>query len=338
MDNTEGKQPDEEEIVAIEIDGEGKPIPPEGEADAAPAAKPAEDGGADDDGDDDGEGGDKRLAVSEEDSDEEVSLARKRRQQRKERRKRAENMSKAELEQLRSHSAALEARLAAMEGHQIVQTGQTLQQRYAQKQNEIAHAEHVIVEATKVGAGEDVMAATRIREQAIAEANAIARQIQQVTEFSQQPRPNGSAPAQQQTAQPAVDPRVISYANQWAEANPWYDPKGRDEDSQLVLEIDKELAAEGFDPKTREYWAELTKRAAEELDDKTGSSAQGKPRRTGPPVGGSREHAPSTTRKEIRVTPERKAAMIEAGAWDDPVKRQRMLKAYRDYDNQQSAR
>jgi hypothetical protein len=33
------------------------------------------------------------------------------------------------------------------------------------------------------------------------------------------------------------------------------------------------------------------------------------------------------------VTPERKQAMIEAGVWDDPVLRQRYLKAYQDYDN-----
>jgi hypothetical protein len=50
-------------------------------------------------------------------------------------------------------------------------------------------------------------------------------------------------------------------------------------------------------------------------------------------MGTSREHAPpSTRRSEIYVTPERKAAMQEAGIWDDPVRRNRVLKEYREYD------
>ena len=54
--------------------------------------------------------------------------------------------------------------------------------------------------------------------------------------------------------------------------------------------------------------------------------------KTPPPTGGTREHAPASTKKEIYVTPERKQAMIDAGVWDDPIARQRYLKAYRDYD------
>ena len=38
------------------------------------------------------------------------------------------------------------------------------------------------------------------------------------------------------------------------------------------------------------------------------------------------------TRNEVVVTPERKQAMMEAGAWDDPVARKRLLKAYQEYD------
>ena len=49
-------------------------------------------------------------------------------------------------------------------------------------------------------------------------------------------------------------------------------------------------------------------------------------------MGGSRENVPASTRKEVYVTPERKQAMIDAGAWEDPVKRARMLKAYQAYD------
>ena len=49
-------------------------------------------------------------------------------------------------------------------------------------------------------------------------------------------------------------------------------------------------------------------------------------------MGTSREHAPTSTKKEVYVTPERRQAMIEAGVWDDPVRRTQMLKAYQAYD------
>ena len=51
-----------------------------------------------------------------------------------------------------------------------------------------------------------------------------------------------------------------------------------------------------------------------------------------PPIGGTREHAPQSTRKEVSVTPERKQAMIDAGIWDDPVRRAKQIKAYQAYD------
>ena len=54
--------------------------------------------------------------------------------------------------------------------------------------------------------------------------------------------------------------------------------------------------------------------------------------RKAPPVATGREHAPVSTKKEIYVTPERKQAMIDAGIWDDPVRRNQMLKAYASYD------
>jgi hypothetical protein len=49
-------------------------------------------------------------------------------------------------------------------------------------------------------------------------------------------------------------------------------------------------------------------------------------------MGSGREQASQSTKRQIFVNPERKAAMIAAGAWDDPVKRKAMLKRYADYD------
>jgi hypothetical protein len=103
----------------------------------------------------------------------------------------------------------------------------------------------------------------------------------------------------------------------------------------MALVSDHELAREGYNPTSREYWEELTARVSDALGegDTGGNTAAPKPRRKAPPTGNTREHAPTSTKREIYVTPERKQAMIEAGAWDDPVKRQSMLRAYQAYDN-----
>ena len=119
------------------------------------------------------------------------------------------------------------------------------------------------------------------------------------------------------------------------EANPWYDPQARDRDSALTKGIDNELVREGFNPGTRVYWEELTARVSDALGEGDGapSSSAPRPRRKAPPTGNTREHAPSSTKKEIYVTPGRKQAMIDAGVWDDPVKRQSLLRAYQAFDN-----
>jgi hypothetical protein len=142
----------------------------------------------------------------------------------------------------------------------------------------------------------------------------------------------------QQATVPRADPRVVDYAKQWMEANRWYNPQGRDEDSAITKAIDNSLAAEGWNPASEEYWHELTRRVAARISDDD-APAQGRtPRRKAPPTGNTREHTPTRTRNEVVVTPERKAAMIEAGKWDDPVLRAAQLKAYQAYDRERSAR
>ncbi len=260
---------------------------------------------------------DDRLAESEDDHEEDIASGttnRERRQKRRDAQRRAREAQERKLALLEQQNQLLAQRLAAVEGHAQNSTVQSIEARIAQTQRDIQQAEFVHAKAIEAGNGDDAMAALRIRDQARAD-------LQQLTNVKQQ-----YAQARQPQA-PQVDPVVANYAQQWLSANPWYDPKGVDRDSALTKAIDNEIAKEGFDPKSREYWEELTTRVADALGE--GSSS---PKRKAPPTGRTREHAPTSTRKEIYVTPERKQAMIDSGAWDDPVKRQRMLKAYAEYD------
>jgi hypothetical protein len=55
-------------------------------------------------------------------------------------------------------------------------------------------------------------------------------------------------------------------------------------------------------------------------------------------VGSGREHAPTSTRQEVYLSPERKQALVDAGVWDDPVLRMKYAKRYAEYDRNAKAK
>jgi len=272
-----------------------------------------------DDADEEEDSGDERLGDSEDDSDDEiVNRNRVKRQKRQAVRQWAKERADAELALLREQNDALLRRVSAIEGNTLANNVSAIDQRFNQVQNEIKQAEMIIASAVEAGNGEDVAAAMRLRDDAQREAAQLWQTKQQVEQV------------REQHANPGPDPRVVNYAKEWMQANPWYDPNGRDEDSAITKAIDNQLAAAGYDPKSSEYWHELTRRVAARIGDDGASSAPAK--RKAPTTGTTREHAPVSTKKEIYVTPERKQAMIEAGIWDDVPRRNQMLKAYQAYD------
>ena len=299
----------EEELIPVETPIEEAPAPAEEQAAAA-----------DDDGEEDD--GDSRLATSDDDHEADATAGTNnaRRKKRREIQKRARDLAQAELAYLRQQTQQMAQRLAAIEGHTVSTAEQTVAQRIAQAERDAQQAEQIMARAIEAGNGEDAAAALRIRDAAKDEAQQMRAAAQQL----QQARP-------QQAAAPAADPRVATYAKEWMDANPWYDPSGSNADSAITKDIDNSLVREGYDPREIGYWQELTRRVGEAIgDDAPSKPAQS---RKGPPVGSQREHAPPRTKNEIYVTPERKQAMIEAGVWDDPIKRQRMLREYQRYDS-----
>lgn len=309
---------DDDDLVVVETEDEKIPVV----EDDAPTAEEPEEQPEEDDEDDE-----ERMGVSEEDTDQEVTKRQTRdRRTRREIQKRARDNAKRELEFLRQQNAELMQRMSAIEGNTLTQQAQTIEQRYQQALYEKQQAEMIIAKAVEAGNGDDVAQAMRIRDEANYRAAQLAQAKQQAEQYAQQ------------ATQPRADPRVVDYAKQWMDANPWYNPNGRDEDSQITKAIDSSLAADGYNPASEEYWHELTRRVAARIGGDEAPAREAAPRRKAPPTGNTREHAPVSTRKEVYVTPERKQAMIEAGVWDDPVARKRYLKAYQAYDRNNTAR
>jgi hypothetical protein len=269
---------------------------------------------------------DQRLASSDDsDGDREAIRERRRKEklERKDRRDKAISRDKLELEFLRDRNDDLERRISAQEYRAHQTDLSAIDYRLQEAINEAQMAERVIAKAVEAGNGEDVTQAMRYRDAAISKA-------QQIQAYKQQQQ-NYTPPVQQQTA---PDDTAMQHAREFIEDNSWYDPTGKDEDSAIVLAIDNALVNSGFDPKSEEYWDELRDRVKRRLPEKF---AGGRQPRGGPAVGSGREHAPTSTRREVYISPERKQALVDAGVWDDPVLRQKYIKRYMEYDRENRA-
>lgn len=272
---------------------------------------------------DDDEGGeDVRLSEDNEDREETRRRRKAEKEERAARRKAAIERDKTELNFLRQRNEDLEKRVMSIEQRTTRSEAVSLKERIAEAMAEAKAAERIMARAVEAGAGEDVTKAMRIRDEALRKAqqlNYAAQQVAAQAKAAQKPAP--------------MDPEVSIMAKRWISENSWYNPKGQDEESKIVQVIDQALMNEGYNPKSDDYWAELDRRIARRLPER--KQIDDEPRkngRKGPMIGGSREHAPASTRREVYVSPERKDAMIQAGVWDDPVLRQKYLKQYAKWD------
>ncbi len=142
----------------------------------------------------------------------------------------------------------------------------------------------------------------------------------------------------EEVAQPKeapVNPKVKRMAQDWLDANPWYDPEGGDEDTQIAKIIDARLTQEGWDPSSPDYWEELDNRLQKRLPHRYNETQDERPiRRPRSVVTGSVRESVSGrgSGNGYVLSPERVRAIKEAGMWDDVEKRNRMIKQFISYD------
>lgn len=323
---------DDDAIEMVEVDA----LPAPGAAPAAPVEDDEDDeqGGAAADDEDDDDDEDERLAANDNDIDDEIaSKSRQKRLKRREMQRAARERTERELQEVRRVNAAMAKRLEALETGASQQTLAQIESELAQAQAEITQAEALMSQAIEAGDGGAAAEALRLRD--------AARDREAILKGRKEQRAAPQGPGGQRE----------TLARAWVAANPWYNPAGGDVVSNTTKQIDIQLQGEGYDPDSIEFWRELSRRVerhfkAPEQGKKNGKEAKvddqdkdAPPRRKGPPVGGARgAGTPLHGRNTVHVTPERKQAMIEAGAWDDPERRNRMLKAYRDFDRQNASR
>ena len=149
------------------------------------------------------------------------------------------------------------------------------------------------------------------------------RKLEAMNNYKEQVAKAGS------TESSPANPKLVRLANDWMEANSWYDPEAGDEDTQIAKVIDKRLAAEGWDPATKDYWDELDSRLQKRLPHRytrdAGENSRRSPRSV---VTGSSRESSRGNGSQFVLEPEQVRAMKDAGFWDDPEKRNKMIKRY----------
>lgn len=325
------EQKKEDEYIAVEDDPTQKP--PEGDGE----------GEGEGEGEDEGEKEDKRLAGGD-DEDEDAKKARRREENknRRQRQKEAKERTNRELNFLRTRNQDLEQRFSRFEqetdarvtGSEIANVDGAINKCRA----DLQLANTVIQQAVDQNDGKNLAEALDHRDTI----RDNLRDLNEAKNYLSTTRRSGGDYVQQQ-----LDPRHVAHAQQFMIDHDWWDPNGRDQDSVKVLEIDRALVSEGFAPTDKDYWDELRTRTEKALpnrfDSRAGSrdgdegsgNGQEKPSRQnrGPQFRtGGRERP--LKKNEVYISPERKAAMEEAGVWEDPVLRNKYLKAYSTYDKQ----
>lgn len=352
----------EEELVIIETDDNGKPLPS------------AKDGAANDDPDDkdqdddadDPDHEDERVGHAEGEEDEHARRAGETDDEKRERRRR-ENKAK----RIRNQAAArakdriitqygqtlltMSEEIAQLKGQSIVHDANRLQQQLQTIEGQQVEAKAVMAQLIKAQDGGGVADVTELQIQLREQHRYVTEQLNRTKVAAARVKAGEGdgrgASNPNKGGQPEPNPEIKSRAKEWARKNSWYNPNtGDKEEAALVRAIDGVLEEEGFDPTTDEYWDELTERvkhrlphhfkkpAARSASDDTRRSS-GARNSKGPQMtqasqtGGRRPLG----RTEVRISPERKKAMIAAGAWDDPDKRNRMLASYARYDKDNAA-
>jgi hypothetical protein len=244
---------------------------------------------------------------------------RDKRKSRKEYHKKVQAEKDTRLQLLQRQNQELLTRLAEVErktqGHDIARIDAAMTDQQAR----ITFAQQKMKEAIETGNGDLHAKATELYYEARRTVESLENLKKQAT-ISSSPPP--TAPNQ----------AVQRLAADWLSDNPWYDPSGQDEDSEIAMTIDKKMVKEGWNPASAEYWEELDNRLQKYLPHRYNDSIDENPKSRPKTVvtGSGRESVTNSGGRAntFTLSPDRVRAMKDAGMWDDPEKRARMIKRY----------
>jgi hypothetical protein len=273
-----------------------------------------EDSGSDNDNEDE----------SDEDREKIREARREERKLKKELAKQREASAKHKISALEKRNEDLARRLAAVEdtaaSYQFAQIDKALEDEATR----VEYAKMKMVQAAQAG---DVNAQMEYLEQ-LTDAK---QRLNQAQHYKKEQLEKAKAP--KQNVPNPVSTEVQQNATHWLKKNSWFDPQARDTDSRIAKVVDQELVSDGWDPSDPEYWDELDNRLSARLPHRYTAKGGINQRRSAGPTASSRvANTASSKPGTITLSRERVNAIKDAGAWDDVAKRNKMIRAYAQYD------
>jgi len=317
------EQTDGSALVALEL--EPNPL---ADADEAPEKeqKVVEDSDYDEDDDHGDEQDDSELDNETEEERERIREARREeRRLKKDLKRQREISAKNKIQALERRNEELAKRLAAVENtaasYQFAQLDKAIE-------DEATRVEYAKMKMLQAAQANDAAAQVEYLEQ-LTDAK---QRLQQVQHLKKQQLEEAKAP--KQNVPNPVNTEVQANATSWLKKNSWYDPQARDTDSRIAKVVDQELAADGWDPADPEYWDELDNRLQARLPHRYASKSNSRSTRGGPTASSRVANTNSTKPGTITLSRDRVQAIKDAGAWDNVEKRNKMIRAYAQYDRQ----
>jgi hypothetical protein len=298
---------DEDEGVEVELKEGGK---------VEASEDSEEEQAGDDEAADEGETEDERERIRE--------ARREERKLKKELSKQREASAKHKISALERRNEELARRLAAVENTAASYQFAQLDKALEDEATRVEYAKMKMVQAAQSG---DVNSQMEYLEQ-LTEAK---QRLQQVQHYKKEQLEAAKSP-KQNVPNPTTT-EVQQNATKWLKKNSWFDPQARDTDSRIAKVIDQELAADGWDPSDSEYWEELDSRLSSRLPHRY-TAKGGSTRRANPTASSRVSNAGAAKPGTITLSRERVSAIKDAGAWDDVEKRNKMIRAYAQYDRE----
>ena len=259
--------------------------------------------------------------------DERETIREARREERrlkKELKKQRDFSAQNKIKMLERHNADLAERLAKVENTASSYQFAQLDKAIEDEATRVEYAKMKMLQATQAN---DASAQVEYLEQ-LTDAK---QRLNQAQYYKKQQLEAAKAP--KQNVPNPISNEVQENATRWLKKNAWYDPQARDTDSRIAKVVDQELAADGWDPADPEYWEELDSRLTNRLPHRYVSKG-GSNRRANPTASSRVANTTSQKAGTITLSRERVSAIKDAGAWDDVEKRNKMIRAYAQYDRE----
>ena len=277
--------------------------------------------------------------------------------------------ARAEIDELNRRLGGIEPRLTEIDESRLQSRIGDIDRRIQDSQHQVAEARRKMSEAMISSDADALNSALEARDAAIMAQSRLTAEKNLLTTGNPlgegMPRLPARPPGPQIQPPPQVQPlpaRAREFIADFEADNDWMrrDAQGRalDFDTNLALQLDNAVAAEGFNPSTQDYWDELQSRIDRYLPHRAaGSSAapakapqqaprqmQVQPERRGPMVGGAGDRAPAARPNQVYISPERKESLIQAGILErdgrtvaNKDKFNRVMRSYQEFDRSNGA-